>query len=98
MGEIWPNFTEKGAGSHGPAPIQTKRVSGTGTGGVQDITVTWDSPFADANYTVVYSVLMVTGNTPVDDGIVSLTNSAVQIAVNIGNLQQFVIHAVAFHD
>ena|SRR5579872_2431764 len=98
MGQIFPNFTEQHAGSHGCAPIQTKRVSGTGTGGATTYTITWDQPFADTNYTVVYSIQMLTGNTPVDDGIVSISASAVQVSLNVGNLQTFVIHAVAFHD
>lgn len=55
--------------------------------------------FADTNYTVVYSLQVLTGNGQTDNGIVALTAAGIQIALTGGqNGQQVSVHAVAFHD
>src|SRR5258708_20156251 len=57
MGQFFPNFTKAQPNSGQPAPIQTASATGvTNAGAGQLITITWDTPFADANYAVHISV------------------------------------------
>lgn len=60
MSQHWPNFTEVSP-RRGPAPVQTVRVSYTITSNdssqlYADIPITFDVPFADANYTVALAI------------------------------------------
>jgi hypothetical protein len=100
MSQFYPSFTEHGAGVHGGAAIQTKRQSFTGTGSPQSVSLTWDSPFADTNYTVVISIESPAGNGPITyPGVVTKSSTGITVADIEGNYGlSYVLHAVAFHD
>lgn len=100
MSQVYPNFTEKGAGQRNTAaPIQTKRVAFTGTGSAQQVSLTWDQPFADTNYTVVYSIEVTAGNTITSQGSLEKTLQGITVVdIVASNGFSYVLHAVAFHD
>jgi hypothetical protein len=97
MPQIFANFVDR-AGQHGPGDIQHKRVSFLGTGGAQQVAVVWDVPFADANYTVQYAIELDSGNEVTDNGLTAKTATGFSVNVTGIASQQFVLHAVAFHD
>jgi hypothetical protein len=99
MSQHYPNFTSTTPRAGQPAPVQTKRVAFTATGNLQQIDLAWDAPFADANYTVVYSVEVTAGNTVFNTGVFTKTASGISVIGFQGNFNYgYAIHAVAFKD
>jgi len=100
MSQIFPNFETVGEHGNAAAPIQTKRVSFTGTGSGQEIDLTWDVAFPDANYTISYSIEITSGNALSSVGVAALkTASGFSVIDLVGTAgYQYVLHATAFHD
>ncbi len=99
MSQIFPNFETSSQLGSNAAPIQTKRVSFTGTGSAQSVSLTWDVAFADTNYTVVYSIEVTAGNAITSQGVLVKSASGILIDDIVANSgYSYVLHAVAFHD
>lgn len=84
--------------------VRTKRIStGSIAGGAHAaVTLTWDSPFADANYTVTVSVVQSDADTETlrVDHIQSVSATAVVVRIfnNDASARTGTLHAVAIHD
>jgi hypothetical protein len=102
MPQIFPNFVNTTPESAQPAPIQTKRVSGTGTGADQQVAITWDVPFADTNYTVSLAIETTAGvtyqNNPFLVENFTKSTTGLVVTVNCPNTLTYVLHAVALSD
>jgi hypothetical protein len=97
MSQIFPNFQSATSRNGQAAPIQTKRVTFTGTGSSQAVALSWDAAFSDDHYTCTWSVEAPTGTV---GNIYQFNKTAsgivAQLVANFG--QACVLHAVAFHD
>jgi len=99
MSQHYPNFTCADGARPGPAPVQTARVAFTGTGSAQQVSLSWGKAFADANYTVVYSIEVTAGNEITSQGCLTKTASGITVNDIVANSgYSYVLHAVAFHD
>jgi hypothetical protein len=101
MPQIFPNFVNTTPQSAQPAPIQTKRVSGTGSGTYQQAAITWDVPFADTNYTV--SLALEVPNSALEDNPSAVNNfskttTGLVVTVTVAGTVPYVLHAVALSD
>jgi hypothetical protein len=102
MPQIFPNIVNTTPQSAFPAPIQTKRASGTGTSGFQQVAITWDVPFADTYYTVALAIESTAGisfeNNPFLVENFTKSTTGLVVTVDCPNGLTYVVHAVAFSD
>lgn len=103
MAQFFPNFTLPLPRSGAPAPIQTATATGvTNASTGQLITITWDTPFADANYLAHISVQSTetAGSAESAQSVGGFTQTASGVQVWIANTvsgKHFIVTAVGFH-
>jgi len=103
MPQFFPNFTKAAPVSGSPAPIQTASATGvTNASTGQLITITWDTPFADANYAVHIGIESneTPGTAESAASVSSYTKTASAISVWVANIttgKHFTVNAVGFH-
>jgi len=102
MSQLFVNFVDGAPYQHGVGHIQTKRVAFTSSGSAQTISLTWDVPFADANYTVAFQIegSIAGENVEITSGWTfqkSATGITVSVTVFSGAIS-CVLHATAIHD
>lgn len=103
MAQFYPNFTSPQPHGGAPAPIQLASATGiTNASTGQLITVTWDTPFADANYLAHISVQSTeaAGSAESVQSVGGFTQTAAGVQVWIANTvtgKHFTVTAVGFH-
>jgi hypothetical protein len=112
--QVFPNFTSSTVRGGSAAPIQAVAqtysiTSNDVNNGYASVPVTWDTPFADSNYVVVFTVefngLASPPGTQFSGGFIAQGKTASGFTAKVNgdaswaglSGQQITIHAVAFH-